>query len=104
MHGTPGNARGTRVADEARMIQRTLFIASFALAGCTSALPIQKPAAPVSRAPEERHVYRVDFVVVANEPGKAAQSSAYTLNLEDYDNGEIHLGSNIQINAQSRQD
>ena len=86
------------------MIERTLFIASLMLGGCASVVPVQKPAPPVSRAPEERHVYRVDFVVVANEPGKQAQSSAYTLNLEDYDNGEIHLGSNIQINPQARQD
>ena len=89
------------------MIERMLFIASLGIAGCASVVPVQKttaPPPPVARAPEERHVYRVDFVVVANEPGKTAQSSAYTLNLEDYDNGEIHLGSNIQINPQSRQD
>ena len=90
------------------MIERTIFIATLALAGCASAVPVQKTVAaavrPLTRDPEQRHVYRVDFVVVANEPGKPAQSSAYTLNLEDYDNGEIHLGSNVQINPQSRQD
>jgi hypothetical protein len=98
------NGRGTRVADEARMIERTLFIASFALAGCASAAPVQKPTASISRPQEERHVYRLDFLVVANEPGKPAQSSAYTMNLEDYDNGEIHLGSNVQLTPQARQD
>ena len=86
------------------MIERMLFIASLGIAGCASALPAQRPAEPVAKAPEERHVYRVDFVVVANEPGKAAQSSAFTLNLEDYDNGELHLGSNVQLTPQSRQD
>jgi len=90
------------------MIERMLVIASMGIAGCASSShvvgPLQKPAAPVSRAPEERHVYRVDFVVAANEPGKPAQSSAFTLNLEDYSNGELHLGSNIQINPQARQD
>ena len=104
MRETAGNQGGTRVAQVARMIERTLFIASLALAGCASAVPVQKPAGPFARAPEERHVYRLDFVVVANEPGKAAQSSAYTLNLEDYDNGEIHLGSNVQLTPQARQD
>ncbi len=86
------------------MIERTIFIASLALAGCASTIaPVQQPVAQAAR-PQERHVYRVDFVVVANEPGKAAQSSAYTLNLEDFDNGEIHLGSNIQLSPQARQD
>ncbi|HEY2370826.1 MAG TPA: hypothetical protein VGH87_30745 [Polyangiaceae bacterium] len=89
------------------MIERTLFIASLVLGGCASVVPVQKtsaPPPPVAKAPEDRHVYRVDFVVVANEPGKPAQSSAYTLNLEDYDNGELHLGSNVQLTPQSRQD
>lgn len=100
-----GNRVGTRVAEVAHMIERMLFIASLGItAGCASVVPIQKPTAPAIAQREERHVYRVDFVVVANEPGKAAQSSAYTLNLEDYDNGEIHLGSNVQINPQARQD
>ena len=104
---TQGNPRGTRVAEVTRMIERMLFIASLGVAGCTSVVPVavvQKPAAAAIAQREERHVYRLDFVVVASEPGKPAQQSAYTLNLEDYDNGEIHLGSNIQINPQARQD
>lgn len=90
------------------MIQRALFIiASLALAGCAAAAPVQKPVSTASSStpiPPERHVFRLDFIVVANEPGKAAQSSNYTLNLEENDHGEIHLGSNVQISPQARQD
>jgi len=90
------------------MIQRTLlslFIASLPACGCASAAPIQKPTSTASAPiPPERHVFRLDFIVVANEPGKAAQSSNYTLNLEENDHGEIHLGSNVQISPQVRQD
>ena len=89
------------------MIERMLVIASLAIAGCASTAPVQKAVSntsPFTKPPEDRHVYRVDFVVVANEPGKPAQQSAFTLNLEDYDNGELHLGSNVQLTPQSRQD
>jgi hypothetical protein len=101
-----GNMGGTRVAEVPSMIERMLFIASLGIAGCASVVPVQKQAAvtPAPNKPEDRHVYRVDFVVVANEPGKPAQQSAFTLNLEDYDNGELHLGSNVQLTPQSRQD
>jgi hypothetical protein len=112
LHGHEARAKWRETAAarallmRARMIERTLFIASLLLAGCVSA-PVQKPisiAEKVTRSPEDRHVYRVDFVVVADEPGKAAQSSTCTLNLEEWDNGEIRLGSNVQIGPQMRQD
>src|SRR4051794_33379538 len=100
------NSLGTRVADEARMtISKMAFIASLGLIGCASAQQARPVAvAPQVHPPEERHVYRVDFVVAANEPGKPAQSSAYTLNLEEHDIGEVRMGTNIAISPQARQD
>jgi hypothetical protein len=100
------NTGGTRVADEARMtISKMAFIASLGLIGCVSS----RPPLPVSiasheRTLEERHVYRVEFVVAANDPGKPAQTSAYTLNLEEHDVGEVRMGTNIAISPQARQD
>ncbi len=71
--------------------------------GCVSSHP-SALAAPQARPQPDRPVYRVDFVVAANDPGKPAQTSSYTINLEESNNGEIHLGSNVQLSTQARQD
>ncbi len=90
---------GTRVAAQAGKITRIAALAAASISiGCVSAQP-PRPAAPQAHAPQERHVYRVDFVVAANEPGKAPTTSAYTLNLEEWDNGELHLGANVPLGA-----
>jgi hypothetical protein len=103
---TAGNIGGTRVADEPRMITRFAFIASLGLVGCVSAQPLRQTAQAPQQTPkqEDRHVYRVDFVVAATDPGKPVQTSTYTLNLEEYENGQLRLGSNVQLTPQSRQD
>ena len=79
------------------------LVAASAFIGCSSSHPLP-PQSAKAPTPEEKHVYRIDFTVTANDPGKPAQSSAYTLNLEDYENGELHLGSNVQLSSQGRQD
>ncbi len=85
------------------MITRIAALAAACISvGCVSSQP--RPVAPQARAPEDRHVYRVDFVVSANDPGKAPTTSAYTLNLEEYGNGELHLGANVPLTPQARQD
>src|SRR5262245_50225854 len=48
-------------------------------------------------AAEERHIYRLDFVVTENEGGKPASSTTCTLNLEEKRAGEIKMGSNIPL-------
>ena len=87
-------------------ISKMAFIASLGLIGCASAHPpLSVAVAPRhERTPEERHVYRVDFVVAANDPGKPVQTSSYTLNLEEHDVGEVRMGTNIAISPQVRQD
>jgi hypothetical protein len=47
--------------------------------------------------PEQRHVYRLDFVVAENDAGKAATSTTYTLNLEEKHTGEIKMGTNVEL-------
>ena len=77
------------------MVNRLLVAsATLLLFGCASAHPLQ-PVQVAARPPPDRHVYRLDFVVAANDSGKAPQSSAYTLNLEEHDTGELRVGSNI---------
>jgi hypothetical protein len=64
----------------------------------------EKPKAPEKAPHVPHHVYRLDFVIAANDPGKAAASSAYTLSLEDMHNGELRMGTNIALSSQARQD
>ncbi len=82
------------------MVKR-LLVASAAtlLFGCAGAQSL-KPIEARLRPPEPRHVYRLDFTVAANDLGKAPQSSAYTLNLEEHDTGELHVGNNVSLGAQ----
>jgi hypothetical protein len=79
------------------------LVALLCSVGCVAAHP-PPPVQAQARAPRDRHVYRVDFVVAANDPGKAPQTSAYTLNLEEYDDGEVHMGTNIALSSQARMD
>jgi hypothetical protein len=83
------------------MITRIAALAAAAsiCAGCASRAPAPIAVTAQAHAPENRHVYRVDFVVAANDPGKAPTTSAYTLNLEEWDNGEVHLGANVPLGA-----
>ena len=83
------------------MITRIAALAAVAsiCAGCVSRAPAPVAVPPQAKAPEDRHVYRVDFVVAASDPGKAPTTSAYTLNLEEWDNGELHLGANVPLSA-----
>ena len=69
---------------------------------CAAPLPAPKPEA--HRSPEQRRVYRLDLVVATIDPGKPPVTSTQTLNLEESMPGEIHLGSNIALSPQARQD
>lgn len=79
-----------------------LAAASFAV-GCASSKPTIAPPQAV-RTPDTRHVYRLDIVLAETAPGKAPTSNSYTLNLEEYDNGEIVMGSNMVLEPHMRMD
>ena len=98
------------------MLVRSIpVLASFFLAALTSgcatvAPPASVGTAPVAdahvsrshaRTPEERRLYRFDFVVSSREAGKAPASSAFTLNLEEERGGEIGMGVNMPISPPS---
>jgi hypothetical protein len=59
----------------------------------------QGPAAP-HKSPEDRRLYRLDFVF-AESGGSQPTTRNYTLNLEEENVGEIHLGSNIVLSSPS---
>lgn len=64
----------------------------------------EKAKGPEKARSESHHIYRLDFVLAASEPGKAPTSSAYTLNLEEQRSGELRMGTNIALSSQARQD
>ena len=59
-------------------------------------------AAFAEERPDQHHVYRLDFVVAENDAGKAATSTACSLNLEEKHTGEIKLGTNVALSTPSR--
>jgi hypothetical protein len=51
--------------------------------------------------PSVHHVYRLDYVVAVSEPGKPAQTSTHTMNVEDGMGGDLHAGANIPLVSSS---
>ncbi len=47
--------------------------------------------------PKGRHVYRLDYALTVTEPGKAATTSAYVLNIEEGSGGDLHAGANVPL-------
>ena len=98
----------------------TCLVLSAAPVGCVAVYPrapIERPASAsrVAAAPpgtantapkdhEQRHVYRLDFVVSSNDPGKSVSSSSYTLNLDEEQSGEVRMGTNVPLSSQARMD
>ena len=82
-----------------------LAAASCLSIGCMASHPTPPPA-QASHPPDDRHVYRVDFVVASADPGKPETSSSYTLNIEEQNRGEILVGANVPLTpqGQTRQD
>ncbi len=60
-------------------------------ASSTASAPASKP----------RHVYRLDYAVSVSEPGKAAVTSGYALNVEEGQSGDVHAGANIPLQTSS---
>jgi hypothetical protein len=59
-------------------------------------------AAHSALAEDAHRVYRLDFSVAENEPGKAATATAYTLNLGEHSTGEIKMATNIALAGPTR--
>jgi hypothetical protein len=53
-------------------------------------------AAPKSPSPY-RHVYRLDYGLTVTEAGKAPTTSAYVLNVEEGQSGDVRAGANIPL-------
>jgi hypothetical protein len=56
-------------------------------------------AAHASKPPDQRRVYRFDFVLTTTEVSKPPASSSYALNLEEDQHGELRLGSNVPLST-----
>ena len=54
-------------------------------------------AAPPQSMGGERHVYRFDFVLSANDGTTPATSTAFTLNLQEFEKGEMVVGKNVAL-------
>jgi hypothetical protein len=49
----------------------------------------------------ERHVYRFDFVLSAGDGATPATSTAFTLNLQEFEKGEMVVGKNVALTTAS---
>jgi hypothetical protein len=72
----------------------SLFVV-LSLVGCASPRPA--PAAPSTARAPERPVYRLDFVLSADDPSGAPSSTSFTLNLEEHEKGEAMVGENVVL-------
>jgi hypothetical protein len=76
---------------------------SFSVVGCASreACPAVTTAAAPRPPAHDRLVYRFDFVVSANDAagGAATTTSSFTLNLQEGDKGEVHVGKNVALST-----
>jgi hypothetical protein len=90
----PARARGisfgTSLAIVVGMHRWIIMTASLALVACGAHLP---PTSPAARPEVARHVYRFDFLVTSGE----ATAGTYTINLEEGQAGEFHVGRNVPI-------
>lgn len=64
---------------------------------CPQAVSVATPAP--SPSPAERHVYRFDFVLTATDVSGAPATTAFTLNLQEADRGEVVIGKNVALSA-----
>jgi hypothetical protein len=79
----------------------TVCVAAF-IVGCAATPQPKTQQADARSSLENRHVWRVDFTVAANDPGKPVTSSAYTLNVEEHQSGEVRMGTNVALPSQAR--
>ena len=64
-----------------------------------SARPTTNAAStPPQNVGGDRHVYRLDFVLTSGDGTSPATSTAFTLNLQEFDKGEMMVGKNVPLN------
>jgi len=64
-------------------------------------LGYQAGAHAAGSAPRTHHVYRLDYALTVTEPGRAAVTDTYTLNVEEGSSGEVRAGANIPLGSSS---
>jgi hypothetical protein len=80
----------------------TVLTLSFAAAGCAPqrACPAAAATTTTTRAtlpPEDRHVYRLDFVLATTDRGGSPQDTSFSLNLRESEKGEVMIGKNVAV-------
>lgn len=88
------------------MIRTTLATLALLLASSGCAAPRQAPPAATAKRDAqsgrpERHVYRFDFVLSSNDGTAPSPATSFTLNLEEGDKGEVHVGKNVVLQSPS---
>lgn len=79
-------------------MKRVFLVASSLLtAACVSSRAAPPPV--VAHAPPERGVYRLDFVLAARDAAGATRDTAFTLDLEEGNKGEVVVGRNIPLST-----
>jgi hypothetical protein len=58
-------------------------------------------AASAPSPSKPHHVYRLDYSLSVTEPGKAAVTNGYVLNVEEGQSGDVHAGANIPLQTSS---
>ena len=63
------------------------------------ARPAVAAAPPVTACAPEPHVYRLAFVFSASDAAGTERNTAFTMNLEEDQNGEVLVGRNVPLTA-----
>lgn len=58
-------------------------------------------ATPPQNVGGDRHVHRLDFVLTSSDGTAPATSTAFTLNLQEHDSGEMVVGKNMPLTPSS---
>lgn len=64
---------------------------------CACARPAVATAPPVTARAPVPHVYRLAFVFSASDAAGAERKTAFTMNLEEEQNGEVLVGRNVPL-------
>jgi hypothetical protein len=80
----------------------SFFVLALAAAGCApqQTCPAVTTAASPHPPPHDRAVYRFDFGLTTNDgTGAPPTTSSFTLNLQEHDKGEVHVGKNVALSS-----
>ena len=77
---------------------KTFFLSSLLLAAAC-AQPEVAPPRTASHERPERPIYRLDFVLAARDAAGPTRNTAFSLQLEEGDRGEVLVGRNVPLQA-----